>query len=240
MYRIKVYGTGSSGNCMVINDGKTRIMVDAGLPSQKLSKLGLRFSEIDFLFISHDHGDHNKYAAEVSNKYEIPVIGSRGTIKNTPDLKERLISRVEKGKTYRIKSVLFVPFRIVHDAHEPLGFLIQNDMLEKLAFIPETGTLKNFNVDADYYVLEVNHSRKLIDIAYESEAIHETLYKRITSHLGHLSIEDALKYIDTKRSAKFLFHHMSSHYYDRSVKLPKNCELAVGGVTFCYGTEVPY
>ncbi len=50
MYSIKIYGTGSKGNCAVISDGETQIMIDAGLlPTDIL------ITNISAILISHEH-----------------------------------------------------------------------------------------------------------------------------------------------------------------------------------------
>lgn len=240
MIHIKIYQTGSDGNCMVLSDGHTRIMIDAGVAPSTLLKSGIMFSEIDFLFISHDHGDHNKYAAKISNDYEIPVIGSQGTLLNTPGIQKRLRANLNKTKTYGLNTVKLKPFKIIHDAAEPFGFLLQNEIMETITFIPETGTLKNFRVNSDFYILEVNYCEYDIKKALEEGKINEALYKRITSRRGHLSLESALEFVETKPNAKFLFHHMSKNHFNYKRRIPDNCQLAENGKEYMFGTEVPY
>lgn len=52
-FRIKVHATGSHGNCMVVETGKTRIMIDAGLHPNRMEG---KMTDIDIVLLTHDHG----------------------------------------------------------------------------------------------------------------------------------------------------------------------------------------
>lgn len=51
---IKIYGTGSSGNCVQVD----HILIDAGLSRKKLDELGYNEDEIQLVIITHEHADH--------------------------------------------------------------------------------------------------------------------------------------------------------------------------------------
>ena len=59
---IQVFGSTSSGNCTLIWDDTTAIMIDCGFSrrytAQCLEKLKKDFSAISGLFITHSHRDH--------------------------------------------------------------------------------------------------------------------------------------------------------------------------------------
>lgn len=53
---IEVLGTGSSGNCYKISNGKFALLLECGLPFKKIQrKLNFRVSEIHACLISHEH-----------------------------------------------------------------------------------------------------------------------------------------------------------------------------------------
>ena len=56
---IKIIASGSSGNAYLIGDGKTRLLLDAGIPFKRIQiGCGFRTSSIDACLVTHRHGDH--------------------------------------------------------------------------------------------------------------------------------------------------------------------------------------
>ena len=64
--RFAVIGSGSKGNCVVVQAANTMVVVDAGYAPRELRKrlvhLGTDLSAITGLCITHGHGDHIKGA----------------------------------------------------------------------------------------------------------------------------------------------------------------------------------
>ena len=56
--------SGSSGNCYLIKSDNTNLLLDVGISCKAiktgLGELGLSLSDIDAVFITHDHIDHIK------------------------------------------------------------------------------------------------------------------------------------------------------------------------------------
>ena len=56
--------SGSSGNCIFVEAGATRLLFDAGISGrqaeQALFESGQRIRDVDALLISHDHRDHTR------------------------------------------------------------------------------------------------------------------------------------------------------------------------------------
>ena len=54
--------SGSSGNSIFVGSEKAKILIDAGLPGKKideaLKQIGQNPSELDGIFITHEHIDH--------------------------------------------------------------------------------------------------------------------------------------------------------------------------------------
>ena len=61
-YSITSLYSGSKGNCVLIETEKAKILIDAGKSAralcQALGSVGLDFSNIDAIFITHEHTDH--------------------------------------------------------------------------------------------------------------------------------------------------------------------------------------
>lgn len=59
---IKTIGTGSNGNCYIVQSGDKYIVLDCGLPFEQIThdKAFPKFRDISFVFVSHSHHDHDK------------------------------------------------------------------------------------------------------------------------------------------------------------------------------------
>ena len=77
MINIKVLASGSKGNCYLIDDGKTKLLLDAGIPFNQI-QIGCDFcvSDISGCLISHKHGDHAKAIKDLI-KRSINVYGPK-------------------------------------------------------------------------------------------------------------------------------------------------------------------
>ena len=75
--------SGSSGNSFFIQSDNTNILVDAGVSTKKIISGLLEFNvdinDIDAIIVTHEHTDHTKSLATLSNKYNIPVYANEKT-----------------------------------------------------------------------------------------------------------------------------------------------------------------
>ena len=62
--KIQIFGSSSAGNCIrVFNDECPGVYLDAGVNPATLMAAGAPLANMPF-FITHEHGDHAKYAPE--------------------------------------------------------------------------------------------------------------------------------------------------------------------------------
>lgn len=75
--KISILGSGSGGNATYIESEKGKILIDAGFSCKKieerLSSIQRDISDIDGIFITHEHIDHIQGAGIISRKYNIPI-----------------------------------------------------------------------------------------------------------------------------------------------------------------------
>lgn len=215
---INVYslGSGSKGNCMVISDGKSCVMIDAGLSEKtimkKLVEIGLRKEDINGILVTHEHNDHVRSLSELS--YYIPFYSHYETVEA---LKSTLYSvknsnEIEE-KSFEINGFNIKPFAVSHDAVRPLGYVIDNGN-EKVAYLTDTGYISqgilNKIKGCDSVIIESNHDKELLIRG----AYPERLKRRILSDKGHLCNEEtALCVNDLIKSGtqKILLSHISEN-----------------------------
>ena len=62
--RMMPIASGSSGNCIYIGSDDTHILIDAGISRKKieegLNSIDVSLKDIDAVFVTHEHIDHNK------------------------------------------------------------------------------------------------------------------------------------------------------------------------------------
>ena len=66
-------GSGSSGNCYLLQSGETSILLDAGISIRSLKKylkdLDMSLEDdVSAVFVTHDHADHIKSVGNIANE----------------------------------------------------------------------------------------------------------------------------------------------------------------------------
>ncbi len=197
------FATGSSGNSYLIRTETTALVVDTGISGKRifegLSGNGLSPDDIDGIFITHEHTDHVQSLRTVSKKSsKASVYGSRGTL-------EALSGKFDESKasaihpddgSFVIGDIEVEPFRLSHDAAEPLGYSFTYEG-RRLTIITDTGfiTKKQAELieDSDLLVLEANHERNILLMGNYPYS----LKMRILGNNGHISNEDAAECLIT-------------------------------------------
>ena len=158
MIKIESFASGSSGNLYRIDDGVTSLLIEVGLPIQKIKeKLEFRLSEITGCLISHEHGDHAKSVEDVIS-YGIDCYMSPGTAEALEVENHHRIHQIKVNELVIIGSMVVKPFNVQHDANEPLGFIIVSRKTgEKLVYITDSFYSKFTFNQPDYLMVECNY-----------------------------------------------------------------------------------
>ena len=189
--RVCVLASGSGGNCLWVDAGPTRILIDAGLPLRETARrckdAGLDVRDLTDVFLTHEHADHSHGAGILARKLSVRVHATRGTMGRLRDPPpEELRSSVRAGVAVRLAGLTVMPIALPHDAFEPVAYAL-DDGLTKAAIVTDLGSVNAGIVRAlqglDALVLEMNHDvRMLIEGPYPW-----SLKQRIRGGRGHLS-----------------------------------------------------
>lgn len=180
----------SHGNCYVVNDGETAILLECGISFRRVKKaLGFDLSAIRGCLVSHEHKDHAKSVMDMI-KSGVEVFASEGTAEA---LDCALITPVEAGAQLRIGSMEIMPFATFHDAAEPLGFLIYSRVDgERLVFATDTVNLGYRFPGVNLLALEANYDASILA---RCERMPEKVRKRVTN--SHMEINTLCQYLRT-------------------------------------------
>lgn len=205
MLRLRSLGSGSTGNATLIEAGTRRLLVDCGLGprvlEQRLACAGLALSQIDGLFITHEHGDHMGCAHRIATEHRIPIWMSEGTWRasGAPDY-QGLLQLTAHGQTIDWGELELHPFEVPHDATEPLQLRCSDGMhhlgvLTDLGHVPPA--VREQLSGCHTVLLECNHDGQML-----AESSYPAFLKqRVGAELGHLSNEQAAKLAGQLRGA---------------------------------------
>ena len=209
---IKILASGSSGNAYRISDGKTTVLLDAGIPLRAI-QVGCQFklSQIDGCFITHNHLDHSKSARELA-RLGVDIYTSQGTIDACGLLGHR-IHRVKSLEELTVGTFRILPFDVQHDSPEPLGFLIvSNETGEKLLYFTDTYYLKYTFQGLTHIMAECNYDKESLQQSVDAGYIPMELVPRlIKSHMSLDHLLDLLKANDLSQVKQIYLLHLSSN-----------------------------
>ena len=153
--------------------------------------------------------DHSKAVREVM-RAGIDVYTSQGTI-DALELSGHRIHAVRANKQYKIGDWTVVPLKAIHDASEPLSFLMANSIGEKLLFATDTAYITNCFVGLSVIAVECNYETSLLDQNIESGLCESGLKKRLLeTHLSLSNVIEFLKANDLTAVQEIHLLHLSS------------------------------
>ena len=213
---ILVIGSSSSGNCYRVSDGKTSLLLEAGLPLSRIKKaIGFSLSSISGCLVTHEHGDHFRAVPDLL-KAGIDCYMSWGTAEGKSltagiVVNHHRIRICQSGNQFSIGSWLIVPFDAVHDCADPMGFLLKStETGEKLLFATDTAYLKNLFNGLTHIMIECNYDEESIVDSVSSGKISMSQYNRIKStHFGLKNVVEFLKANNLSVLKEVLLLHLS-------------------------------
>lgn len=238
--------SGSNGNCIFIENNRTKILVDAGISKKKIED-GLQFygcnpKNLDGILVTHEHLDHIKGLGVFLRKYDIPVYTTSKTIEsilsssNIGAVDIELFTPIEKDKTFEINDLHIKPIPISHDAVDPVCYRF--DSVNKSgAVVTDLGTY-NEKIIAELQglnsiLMESNHDVRML----QTGTYPYRLKQRIWSDIGHLSNESCgrlLCEILSDQLKHIILGHLSgeNNYPDLAYQAVRN-EINFAGHGFC-------
>ena len=215
--RVSVLASGSGGNCCVVESGRTRILVDAGLSAREIERrLETRQippDSIEGIFLTHEHNDHASGALTFSARWGCPIFASAGTA-DAVGLDGTLFApfvRIQSGREGQIGSIGFRPLAVPHDANESVVYAFEADAA-RMIIASDLGRVEESFVDflrgSTTLMLEFNHDEDMLrDGPYTWP-----LKKRISGGWGHLSNRQsasALERVAGPRLRRVVATHLS-------------------------------
>lgn len=212
---IKALVSSSKGNCYLVSNGKTSLLVEAGITWVQIRlRTNFNTSEIAACLISHSHMDHARAASDVmragidcyASLQTFEALGIAGHKANILD------ERVPKT----VGEISFFSFGTIHDTPGSVGFLICDEISgDRLLFLTDTAYVKYLFKDLTHIVIEANFSLEILNRNIKSGRVDESRKKRlIRTHMSIERVIDLLKVNDLSRVREIRLIHLSDHNSD--------------------------
>lgn len=190
--------SGSSGNCTFISDGKTNLLVDAGVSASRicaaLAEIGYTPYDIDGILLTHEHRDHVAGVSILSRNYSIPVYANVGTMEKTLAITgwifDDYIHTFKSNEKFAVGDIEVFSFSIPHDTIDPVGYTFRFDgkyysVATDIGHVTES-ILKHL-CKSEAVLIESNHDVQML----KDGPYPYYLKQRILGERGHLSNENA-------------------------------------------------
>ncbi len=223
--RFCILGSGSDGNCALLETEHARVLVDAGFSARRLAELlgavGESLDRIDAVFLTHEHGDHAAGIAGLARHPHVKVFANRATarvvqagLRFRPDWQF-----FETGARFAFRDLEVQTFAVPHDAQDPVAYLFVHQAhapepsVHRLAWLTDLGHapqhVREHIREADVLVVEANYCPRMLEADLKRPW---SVKQRIRGRHGHLSNEGArelLASVDAPRWRHVVLSHLS-------------------------------
>ncbi len=209
--------SGSTGNCVYVENKDTAILIDAGVSAKRITEAllerGLDIKKIKGVFVTHEHTDHISGVRVFCSRNKIPVYSTCGTYEGMEEAGalSKVDASIIEGET-DMKDIGVIFFHTSHDTKESCGYTLDLGG-KKIAICTDLGIVTeevhNAICGCDTVLLESNHDVKMLQ---NNSMYPFPLKRRILSESGHLSNNACAEEIEKlikSGSTRFILGHLS-------------------------------
>jgi len=234
--------SGSSGNCIYIEAGGVRLLIDAGITGvqahDRLAAHGRDIRAVDAVIISHDHGDHIRHAGVYQRKFGIPIYVTPATLAaatarcNLGKLTD--VRTFRASDKIRFGDVLVHAIPTPHDGVDGSVFVVEAGK-KRIGVLTDLGhvfkDLTRIVASLDAVFLESNYDPGML----AAGPYPAYLKQRIRGPHGHISNLEAAELLrracGEKRLQWACLSHLSEENNHPDVALKTHREVISGNVT---------
>lgn len=212
---LHILGSGSKGNCALVEGPEGLIMIDDGFSRRealsRMHALGLSEDDVRALVLTHEHSDHVSGVSVWCRRFEGELWASVGTPEARAYLAALPFEEFEPGQEIEVAGVRIETFSTSHDVVNPSGFRFSCGR-DAIGYATDTGTLSHVAQralrDVRILALESNHDVPML----RTGPYPRVLQDRILSTRGHLSNDQAAEAVGslvTNRTEQVIAMHIS-------------------------------
>lgn len=215
MMRFTSLGSGSEGNGLVVEVGKSRLLLDCGFRlkdvTARLERRGILPDELDAILVTHEHDDHAGGIGPLARKHGIPVYITWGTLAALGEERSRLpsVQIIDSHTPFAIGDIAVHPYPVPHDAREPVQYVF-SDGARRLGVLTDVGC-STPHIEAtlsglDALMLECNYDEDML----RNGPYPPSLKQRISGRHGHLANQAAARLLAALDGTR-LQHCIAAH-----------------------------
>ena len=191
--KLKVVGSGSSGNCYCLVGDKEILVIECGIQFKEVKKhIDFDVDKIVGVITTHSHGDHSEFAVQYENA-GIPVF--------------KPFEETEKRKFIQFGEFKIDTFPLHHDV-PCYGFLISHPEMGRMVYASDTSFIRYTFKDINHFLVEANYDDDEMQV---EEILANHIYR------GHMSINTAIEFLRTnfnKNTKTICLCHLSQKNAD--------------------------
>ena len=234
--RFASLGSGSQGNALVVEAGRTRVMLDCGFGlndvKARLARRSLEADDLDAIIVTHEHDDHVGGVARLARKHEIPVYLTYGTLTALDGARAGIahITVIDSHTPFAIGDIEVRPYPVPHDAREPAQYVFSDGRVS-LGVLTDTGSstphIESMLSGLNALVLECNHD---LDLLAQS-SYPPYLRERIAGRFGHLDNGTAARLLASLDCSRL--QHLIAAHLSQQNNTPERARLAMAQALNC-------
>lgn len=208
---VEVIASGSAGNAYILrSEGEAPLLLECGLSFKQLQvALEHQVTSLAGCVISHEHGDHSQ-AAERLTAAGVRVYATAGTLAalNLTGHRVRALTYLQRTS---IGTWAVIPFKAVHDAAEPAGFLIEDAAGDRLLFITDSAWSPYTFPGINLVLIECNYDTSMMNAAVMKGKLPPQVAARtIKNHMSLSNCVKALQANDLSACRSITLLHLSN------------------------------
>lgn len=215
-----ILASGSSGNCVIINDN---IAVDMGIPFKKVEQYA---KDLRLVLLTHAHGDHFKQSTVRTLHKRHPAIRwgccdwMVGPLLDAGVDKRAIhVYTPEKPYFYFALALNLSAVVLTHDVSNcgyRIHFSAGSGNMESLFYATDCATLDGIKVERyDWYFIESNHRRDEIDARIAAKRAAGEYAYDVQARRNHLSEEQALDWLAQNMGPNSRYVFLHQHKEDK-------------------------
>jgi len=224
MFKLCVLASSSKGNATFVRIDNNHFLIDAGISTHRIEKslkeIGEDITELTDVIITHEHNDHINGIKTLSKKYPCKFWMTfevyQKIRKKTGPIDTDFI---DVGEVFHFNEIEITPYEIIHDAINPIAFLISREGVPLIGYINDCGYptpyLSDGFRDVKILIIEANHS---FDLLLRS-SYPDSLKHRILGSKGHLSNWYTGEFISNTIPKLVILSHISEQNNDPNAAL---------------------
>lgn len=207
---LKILGSGSSGNCYLLQNKDEVLILECGIDWKEVKKaLDFDLSKVVGCLVTHEHKDHCKYIDHVINS-GVNTYMSVGT-KEAIGIEGHRVHQIKTLQQFNIGSYTILPFETKHDCSEPVGFLIHHSDMGTMLFATDTYYVEYKFDNLNHILVECNYSVEILNENVEAGQVPAILKDRIVkSHFELENVKGFLMANDLTAVRNIVLIHLSS------------------------------